>query len=87
VRYVDRVFTFDELAETFPNDGTSLVAQLMAKHRVLTAEIRRRDGETCATCRKWQHEKGDEWGCCPTLSYEMTQAMFGCRAWQKREGE
>ena len=53
--------------------------------RVLAAEIRRRDAETCSSCGEW-YKRSNLRGLCLTFGHD-TSEDHGCRAWQKREGE
>ena len=59
--------------------------------RVLAAEIRRRDAETCETCR-FRSTIDRVWLCrnVSVPGHVPVRCQFlgnGCRAWQKREGE
>jgi hypothetical protein len=47
--------------------------------KVLAAEIRRRDGETCSSCNKRDN-------CFIWAESSMPFVDFGCRSWQRREG-
>lgn len=95
------VFEKHEIPHAWVDEGTVLeVARAMkAAGDTLAAEIRRRDGETCETCRRVVMEFGCE--CCELTAVEVENNNGpnwftytacetlgnGCRAWQKREGE